>query len=263
MTIAICAEDLSVGYKNQAVVSAFCGHIEQGQFVGVFGANGAGKTTLLQCALGLLKPVAGRLLVLGKVPRVGNRNIGYVPQVLPAINVPITGRSFLLAILQGNQWGLPIVRAKHRQEVDRVVELVGSEHYINRPFMQLSGGEKRRLLLAQALLNKPKILLLDEPLANLDPHYQYVLIDLLKRIHRELGITVLLTAHDVNPLLEVMTQVLYLARGNAAMGRVEEVITSQALSSLYGSPIEVIRLKGRILVIHSATGQHEDAACHH
>lgn len=259
---AIFAQGLAIGFRNQPVVSGFSGSIALGEFVGVFGANGAGKTTLLQCLLGLLKPLSGQLLLLGEAPRPGNKKIGYVPQTMPNLNVSITGYGFLMAILQGNQLGLPIVRRKHRQEVDRVVELVDVGQFINRPFMQLSGGQRRRLLLAQALLNKPQVLLLDEPLANLDPHYQHLLITLLKQIHQELGITILLTAHDVNPLVNVMTRVLYLAQGNAAMGRVEEVITSQTLSTLYGSPIEVIQYNNRILVIHSTTGQSEDGSCH-
>lgn len=259
--VAISAENLTLGYKNYPVIKNFSESITQGQFVGIFGPNGAGKTTLLRSILGLLKPLQGDLKILGQSPRRGNLQIGYLPQFSPTLNVSISGQTLLAASLRGNQWGLPMTSAKQQKEIAKVVNLVGATHYVKRPFMQLSGGERQRLLLAQALLGNPKILLLDEPLANLDPHYQYILVDLLEQIRQQLGVTLLLTAHDVNPLAHVMTRVLYLARGQAAIGSVQEVITSETLTALYGSPMEVIHLDGRIFVMNRNTGQTENAVC--
>lgn len=259
----ITAHDLSVGYDAEnPIISGFNANIERGQFVGVFGANGSGKTTLLRCLLGLLKPITGELNILENIPKRGDARIGYMPQSVPNLQVNISGRALLAATIQGHRFGLPWLSRKARFEMEKIVEFVGAQNLMDRPFMQLSGGERRRLLLAQALLGNPRILLLDEPLAHLDPHYQYSLIELLVRVQKEFGMTLLLTAHDINPLLGAMTKMLYLAGGKAILGDVDTVVNSDVLSHLYGSPIEVIRHQGRIFVMHSNTGQVENASCH-
>jgi zinc/manganese transport system ATP-binding protein len=114
---------------------------------------------------------------------------------------------------------------------------------------EMSGGERQRLVLAQALIGRPQLLLLDEPLVNLDPHHQGDLVGLTKSLRDELGVTILFSAHELNPLLGALDRVLYLARGQAALGTVDDVITGPVLSRLYGTEIDVIRLKGRIFVI--------------
>lgn len=261
-SFAITTDKLTLGYKNHAVITNFTASINEGDFVGVFGPNGAGKTTLLFSLLGLLKPMSGTLKVLGQTPSAGNAQIGYLPQFIPQLNVAISGYTLLAATVKGQRWGLPWVSREERREIETISELVGAQSYVKRPFMQLSGGERQRIMLAQALLGKPRILLLDEPLSNLDPNYQHVLIGLLKQIQAHLNITLLLTAHDVNPLLSAMTRVLYLARGHAAIGTVNEVITSDTLSMLYGTPIEVIKYNDRIFVMHGETGHPENDHCH-
>lgn len=261
-TKVITAHDLSLGYDAQhPVISKFSGVIERGQFVGVFGANGSGKTTLLRSLLGLLKPISGELNVLGHTPKQGDLNIGYMPQAIPTLQTSTSGSALLAATINGHRFGLPLLSKEAHLEIERIVTLVGAENLVHRPFMELSGGERRRLLLAQALLGNPPILLLDEPLAHLDPHYQHVLIELLVNIQKACGITLLLTAHDINPLLGAMTQMLYLAGGKAILGDTNNVINSEILSNLYGSPIEVIRHHGRVFVIHTNTGQVENASC--
>lgn len=262
MNVSIKVDRFNVGYPNHEVITDFTGAIETGQFVGIFGANGTGKTTLLNAILGLV-PFTGELLVLGCPPRRGNNEIGYLSQIIPNLHVNISGYALLAASVSGDRLGLPLLFKRQREEIDLIVSFVGAEHYIHRPFAKLSGGEQRRLLLAQALLGKPRLLLLDEPLANLDPHHQFHLIQLLQNIQKELGITILLTSHDVNPLLNVMTQVLYLAKGKGVIGSVNAIITSEVLSGLYGSPIEVIQQEGRIFVIHRSTGQIENVSCYH
>lgn len=260
---AIYAEHLSLAYHSHKVIEDCSFRIQLGQFIGIFGANGAGKTTLLRSLLGLIPIERGRLLVLDKIPGRGHLAIGYVPQNLPVLNVAISGFALLAASINATRLGLPWLSKAQRMEINRVIHTIGAENYAHRPFMELSGGEKRRLMIGQALLGKPRILLLDEPLANLDPHYQHLLIDLLNKLRQELGLTLLVTAHDVNPLLGVMNQVLYLAKGRAVLGSVEEVITSETLSSLYGSKIEVLRQNGRVFVMHASTGQAENVSCHH
>ena len=216
----------------------------------MLGPNGAGKTTLLQAILGLLQPAAGEIRVFGEKPRHGNRAAGYLPQQRAAVaDLPLRGWDFVASALNGERWGLPLIGRRGRQEVDRVIETVAAQVLAVRRLCELSGGELQRLLLAQALLGGPKLLLLDEPLISLDPHFQQAVVALVKADPAERGITVLFTAHDLNPLLGVIDRVLYLGHGHAALGTVDEVITDEVLSRLYRTPIEVLRVNGRILVV--------------
>jgi zinc/manganese transport system ATP-binding protein len=228
--------------------------IVHGEFIGLLGANGAGKTTLLRAILGLVPSRAGRIEVLGAAARRGAQSVGYMPQSRAAIGGRICGRDFVAAAVKGQRWGLPLLDASGRRDVDRALDLVGATALARRPLTDLSGGERQRLLLAQALLGQPRLLLLDEPLMSLDPHRQAAVVDLVRGLQRDLGLTVLFSAHELNPLLEAMDRVLYLGGGHAAIGTVDEVITGPVLSRLYGSQIEVVRLGGRIFVM---SGQHE------
>jgi zinc/manganese transport system ATP-binding protein len=224
--------------------------IRAGEFIGVFGPNGAGKTTLLHAILGLLRPASGEIRVLGATPRRGNRAAGYLPQQRAVVaDLPLCAWDFVASALDGERWGLSLIGRRGRQEVDRAIATVGAGELAGRRLAELSGGELQRLLLAQALLGKPKLLLLDEPLISLDPHFQQAIVALVKRLQQSLGLTVMFTAHDLNPLLGIMDRVLYLGHRRAALGPVDEVITDEVLSDLYQTPIEVLRVDGRILVI--------------
>jgi len=224
--------------------------IATGEFVGVFGANGAGKTTLLHAILGLLRPSAGGIKVFGAIPARGNPATGYLPQHRGSIaEVRLRGRDFVACALHGDRWGLPMAGRAGRRQVDAAIATVDACALADRLVCELSGGELQRLLLAQALLGTPKLLLLDEPFVNLDPRFQQDVVTTVKRIQADEGITVLFTAHELNPLLEAMDRVLYLGQGKAALGTVEEVITNEVLSGLYGMPIDVLRVDGRLLVV--------------
>ncbi|MEX3612923.1 MAG: ATP-binding cassette domain-containing protein, partial [Burkholderia gladioli] len=159
------------------------------------------------------------------------------------------GHDFVAMAADGHRWGLPYASAKVRADVARVLELVDGTALARRPLFELSGGERQRLLLAQCLLGAPRLLLLDEPLISLDPHHQRGVVELVRRVQQELGITVLFSAHELNPLLNALDRVLYLGNGTAALGTVDEVITRPVLSRLYGSPIDVMRVNGRIFVM--------------
>jgi len=247
---ALAFEGVSLTYKGHPVLSDVSFSIREGSFVGILGPNGAGKTTLLRAVLGLIAPEAGRISVLGQAPTRGNSAIGYMPQArrLPA-QVGLTGFDLVLGATRGHRWGWPLASAADRDAAAEALERVGAAALARRPLNQLSGGERQRILIAQALIGRPKLLLLDEPLISLDAGHQRAIIELVHRLGEELGIAVLFCSHEINPLLHVVDEVLYLGKGKAAIGSVEAVINPQVLTALYGAPISVVRANGRIFVM--------------
>lgn len=258
---ALAFDDVDLALGAHPVLSRVRFEIEAGEFVGLFGANGAGKTTLLRAALGLVAPRHGRITVLGLPAERGNKAVGYMPQrrTTPAHD-RLSGRDFVACVAEGTRWGLRPPSRLLQREVARVLERVGAERLARRPIASMSGGERQRLLLAQALLGEPRLLLLDEPLASLDPSHQASVVALIRELHQSLGVAVVFCAHDLNPLLGVMDRVLYLANRHATLGTLDEVVTGPALSRLYGSPIEVVRTGGRIFVLPQAMQAAEVAA---
>jgi len=258
---AIELRDVRLVLGDRVVLDGVSLHIAAGEFVGVLGPNGSGKTTLMRAVLGLVPPSRGTIRVLGQPATRGNSAIGYMPQVhgMPAI-ARLSGWDFVASVVNGHRLGLPILRRADRAEVERALDLVGARMLARRPLAETSGGERQRLLLAQALIGRPRLLLLDEPLISLDPRHQTEVIDLVKALQRDLRITVLFSAHELNPLLGAIDRVLYLGSGHAALGTVDEVITGPVLSRLYGSEIEVVRLKGRIFVMSG--GHHVEGDGH-
>jgi len=224
--------------------------IRPGEFIGVLGPNGAGKTTLMRAILGLLAPTAGTIRVLGGTPLRGNPAIGYLPQVRTVLpDLRLRGFDFIASSVHGERWGLPHVGASERAVIDDTLALVGARHLAERPLSEMSGGERQRLLLAQALIGKPQLLLLDEPLISLDARHQEVAIDVVRKVCRERNITVLFSAHELNQLIGALDRVLYLGNGQAVLGTVDEVITAPVLSRLYGTDIQVVRAEGHIFVM--------------
>jgi len=231
-----------------------------GEFVAILGPNGAGKTTMLKVILGGLRVTSGSVSVLGRAPGAANTRIGYLPQRRSFdASTRIRGVDLVRLGLDGARWGVPLpmpralqsARRRHAAaRVDEVIRLVGAEAYASRPIGQLSGGEQQRLLIAQALVREPELLLLDEPLDSLDLSNQGAVAALVQRVCRERGVAVLLVAHDINPILSYLDSVVYLAAGRAISGPPSEVITSETLSRLYGAPIEVLRTSdGRLVVV--------------
>ncbi len=260
---AIELDRVTLARGGRTVLSDVSLAIRRGEFVGVFGPNGAGKTTLLHAILGLLRASAGEIRVHGARPTRGNRDAGYLPQHRASVaDLRLRGRDFVACALHGERWGLPLTGGEGRQEVARAIATVEAQALATRPLCELSGGERQRLLLAQALLGKPSLLLLDEPLLSLDPHFQQTTVALVKRIQQDEGITVLFTAHEVNPLLGAMDRVLYLGHGHAALGAVDEVIEGGVLSRLYGTPVEVLRVNDRVVVVSGHGPVEADAHRH-
>ncbi len=259
---AVTLNHLTLAISARTILRDVSLAIPPGQFVGVLGPNGAGKTTLFRAMLGLITPSVGSLLVLGRPAARGAAGIGYMPQARSALGVMrLSGAAFLAGALHGERWGLPLLDAAGRADISRVLDLVGASGLAQRPLRSLSGGERQLLLLAQALLGQPRLLLLDEPLLNLDPRHQHGIVALVRRLARELGITVLFSAHELNPLLGAIDRVLYLGGGQAAIGTVEEVITGPVLSRLYGADIEVVRAGGRIFVMSGGQEIERAHAC--
>jgi zinc/manganese transport system ATP-binding protein len=261
MTAAIELTNAAVRIDRTTIWSGASLAIEPGEFVAALGPNGAGKSTLLRVLLGLMPLSAGAVSVLGTSAGASNRLIGYLPQ-RHAFDAAtrIRGVDLVRLGLDGNRWGLPLPGRKEASgRVAEVIDLVAATSYARRPIGECSGGEQQRLLIAQALVGRPKMLFLDEPLDSLDLPNQAAVSALLARICRTERVTVLLVAHDVNPLLGHLDRVLYVAGGQILAGPPEQVIASETLSALYGVPIEVLRTSdGRLVVV----GQ-PDATHHH
>jgi zinc/manganese transport system ATP-binding protein len=248
---AIQAHDLGAAYGSNSVWSHATFSIPAGSFTAVLGPNGGGKSTLVKMILGRLPPAGGRLSVFNRAPTRGNPLIGYIPQRStfdPELS--IRGRDFVSLGIDGHRWGVRLPGGAADAATDRSVQAVGAESYAERQLGRLSGGEQQRLQLAQALVGEPKLLLMDEPLSQLDVRNQRVIVQLISDLTRARSITTLLIAHDVNPLLPHIDHVLYVAHGRVAMGRPDEIVTSEALSEIYSSPVEVLRDRtGRVFVV--------------
>ena len=267
---AIAVDAAAVRIGRRTIWSGVSMRVQEGEFVALLGANGSGKSTLLKALLGALPAAAGQISVLGRSPGASSGSIGYLPQRRSfAQETRLRGSDVVRLGLDGDRWGLPLPfswgrtasrgRAA-RQRVAEVIETVGATAYADRPIGELSGGEQQRLLIAQALVRRPELLLLDEPLDSLDLANQGTVAALVGEICRSEGVAALLVAHDVNPLLAYLDRVVYLARGRAVEGPVEEVVTTATLTRLYGVPVEVLRASdGRLVVV----GQPEPPAHHH
>jgi zinc/manganese transport system ATP-binding protein len=259
---------ISIGGHDVLADTSFA--IRPGEFIGVLGPNGAGKTTLMRAILGLLAPSAGAVRVFGAKPLRGNPAIGYLPQVRTMLpDLALRGLDFIASSMHGERWGLPYVRQADRAMIDDTLALVGARHLADRPLAAMSGGERQRLLLAQSLIGEPQLLLLDEPLISLDARHQEIAIDVVHKVCRERGITVLFSAHELNQLLGTLDRVLYLGNGQAVLGTVDDVITAPVLSRLYGADIQVVRTEGHIFVmsrgreVEHGAHQHDHADGHH
>ena len=264
----LALEGAAVAVGARTLWSGFDLHVGAGEFVAVLGPNGVGKSTLLQVILGTVPPSAGSVRVLGGPPGSANDRIGYLPQRRgfdPSVR--IRGVDLVRLGLTGTRFGVsvpvrPAARRRRREDEDRmtsVIERVGAAAYADRAIGHLSGGEQQRLLIAQALVRRPELLLLDEPLDSLDLPNQAAVASLIGSICCDEGVSVVIVAHDVNPILPYLNRVVYIGTAGVASGPPEEVITSATLSRLYGTPVEVLHSAGGRLVV---VGQ-PDAPGHH
>jgi zinc/manganese transport system ATP-binding protein len=243
-------DQISVSLGGRQILDDVSFTLRAGEFTGLIGPNGAGKTTLLRVVLGLQRPSAGEVAVLGEPRSPRSQPVGYVPQKVPLDpDMPIRARDLVALGLDGNKYGLRLRSGQRAEAVREMLHAVDAERFADARVGNLSGGEQQRVLIAHALVSRPRLLLLDEPLANLDLRSGQEIISLLARIAREQQIAVLLSAHEMNPLLPVMDRVVYVAGGRAASGPAAEIVTSEVLSQLYGHRVDVLRVHDRVLVV--------------
>ncbi len=269
---AVSLTGVSVVLGGREVIGDVDLTVGRGEFIAVLGPNGAGKSTLMRAILGLVPLARGSATVLGRSPAQARALIGYLPQRHGFDRwTRVAGIDLVRLGLEGARLGLPIpisagARARRRAErrrVREVIELVGAAAYADRALGELSGGEQQRLLIAQALVRSPALLIFDEPLDSLDLPNQAAVAALVRRICSAEGVAVLLVAHDVNPLLSYLDRVVYMGNGVALSGTVDEVITAPRLSRLYGTPIEVLRTAdGRLVVVGLPEAPHHHGHRH-
>jgi len=262
-TPVVALERVAVALGARSIWRDATFDVAPGSFTAVVGPNGAGKSTLLKVLLGMIDASAGTVRVLGEPPRRGRAHIGYVPQrrgLDP--DTPVRGCDLVALGIDGHRWGfrLPHARHVHDRRLAAALDAVGAADIADRPIGRLSGGEQQRLLLAQALAGDPRVLLLDEPLASLDVRNQVAMAHLVSGIVRNRGVATLMVTHDVNPILGVIDQIVYLAHGKVVAGTPAEVVTTETLSLVYGAQVEVLRdSHGHVFVV----GLEQEAAHPH
>lgn len=234
--------------------------IEAGEYFAVLGPNGSGKSTFIKVVLGLTQLSQGKISVLGAPARLGHPAIGYIPQQKAiGTEIPLRARDFVGLGLDGHRWGIRLKSRAYRDKVDELLDAVGASDYANVPVGLLSGGEQQRLRIAQALANDPQIILADEALLSLDLNHQYAVSDLIHRYNKEQGATVIFVTHEINPIIDHVDRLLYLAGGRFTVGSVPDVMRTDVLSDLYQTPVTVIETNGRYVVVG---GENSDARHH-
>lgn len=242
--------DVEVRLGGRTVLDRVSLAVGEGQFTGLIGSNGAGKTTLLRVILGLLRPDAGQVLVAGRPLSRRNRLVGYVPQKIALDpDLPMRARDLVALGIDGHCLGLPRRSGADAGRVEEALDAVGATRFADRRVGRLSGGEQQRVMIAHALVGRPRLLVLDEPLANLDITSTTEIVSVLAAVSADRGVAILISAHDMNPLLAVMDRIAYMADGRVASGRTADVVRSDVLSDLYRSPVEVLEVQGRVLVV--------------
>ena len=260
---AVEIENSTLRLGGRLIWSGLTLAVAEGEFLTVIGPNGAGKTSLLRVILGLA-PAGGRITVLGRAPRRGDVRIGYVPQHAGFDrDTPLRARDLVALGIEGTRWGYGFRRPSTEAAVTAALAEVGADALADAPVGRLSGGEQQRLRIAQALAGNPRLLLLDEPLLNLDLHHQREVCDLIAAWSQRTGAAVVFVTHDVNPVLRFTDRVLAVAGGRWAAGTPDQVLTTESMTSLFGSPVDVLRVRGRVVVVADAFdpgGDHHEHA---
>ena len=250
-------EDLALRYGERTLFEGLGFGLEPGELLAVLGPNGTGKTSLIRIMLGLLAPSAGRVVIEGCPPRERCHRIGYVAQQrVFDRDVVLRGRDLVRLGLDGHRWGFGRLDVAEKEQIDAVLDEVGATGYADAPVGRLSGGEQQRLRVAQALVADPVLILADEPLLSLDLAHQRGVVDLLDARRLAARTPVVFVTHDINPVLHSVDRVLYLAPDGWAIGAPDEVLTSETLSRLYGTEVDVLHVRGRVVVVGTPDDQH-------
>lgn len=253
----LAVRQVSVSLSGRPILRDVDFALKAGEFCGLIGSNGSGKTTLLRTILGFIAPTRGSVTIEGD----GRTSIGYVPQKFELDPyMPMRARDLVALGLDGNRLGLPLPSSRRRQKVDEMLEAADATQFADQRIGKLSGGQQQRVLIAHALIRRPRLLLLDEPFANLDMRSIAGVVTLLHHVSQKFQTAILLSAHDMNPLLSVTDRIVYLAHGRAASGSTNAIVRSEVLSQLYGYHIDVVRMHGRILVLAAETADAAQAA---
>jgi len=260
---ALRFDDVTIRLGGRDILSAASFVVEDREFIGMLGANGAGKTTPMRAALGLTPVASGAINVLDQPVTRGHSSIGYMPQNRGlALGLRLTGYDVVASAAIGARFGFARLDTATRREIDWALDQVGARALARRSIGELSGGERQRLLLSRALLGRPKLLLLDEPLISLDPAHQTGVVEIARRLRDELKIVIVFSAHELNPLVNAIDRVLYLGAGEAVIGPVDEVVTGPVLWRLYGAEIEVVRVNNRVFVMSGDVDVEREAHRH-
>ncbi|HEX3226706.1 MAG TPA: ABC transporter ATP-binding protein [Gaiellaceae bacterium] len=253
----VSVEHLGLRFGDRVLWDDLSFELERGEFLAVLGPNGTGKTSLIRILLGLLEPTAGRALVSGRPAAESRSRVGYVPQQrVFDRDVTLRARDLVRLGLDGHRFGFGRLDAPSRRRIDETLDAVGASAYGDAAIGLLSGGEQQRLRIAQALVAEPTLILADEPLLSLDLAYQQTITGLLDEHRRRAGTPVVFVTHDINPILSYVDRVLYLAPGDWAIGTPGDVLTSATLTRLYGTEVDVLHVRGRVVVVGTPDDQH-------
>ena len=259
MTPVLEFRDAELAFGARTLWSGLNLDVAAGEFLAVLGPNGSGKTSLLKTILGQEHLSAGTLAFLGRPVHRGDDAIGYIPQQkLFDEGTPLRARDLLALGLDGHRWGISLPNRARERRLDELLESVGATSFANAPVASLSGGEQQRLRVGQAIASSPKLLLCDEPLLSLDLNHQRIVSELIDQHRDEHDAAVLFVTHDVNPVLDMVDRVLYLVEGRFRIGTPKDVLTSEVLSELYRTPVDVIRTRGRIVVVGTPDAHEHD-----
>jgi len=243
-------KNISFAYGKQVILDQVGFTAQSGECVGILGNNGAGKSTLITCINRIRTPQSGDVVIDGKSIRDMGRNemartIGYVAQKNEMSHATVFD-CVLLGRKPYMKWG---VSREDIEICNSVIRRVGLEDFQVRSLDELSGGELQKVMLARALVQQPKLLLLDEPTSNLDPRNQYEMMELVQQIAREQGITVLIVIHDLNLALRYCDRFYFLKDNHGYSYGGIETVTEEAIQTVYGIKAEIAEVNGKKVVI--------------